>query len=196
MSTPENVSNAAPASPATFDADAAHSSADMASATNYSAPGSLDYFERRGCYELARALLVDCLQQLVSDPQNQMPATQLERAWLMGRLDHCPVSCAQALSTLGMDFDGTLQSRFVNIALQDPAQALRMLSSPQVFRALYSLAGPRGTGGNGGNGGHAGNGQASQTLEPGHAESPDWPREADEDASPSGSMARQPMRPV
>jgi hypothetical protein len=193
MSTPEKVSNAAPASPATFDADAAHSSADMASATNYSAPGSLDYFERRGCYELARALLVDCLQQLVSDPQNQMPATQLERAWLMGRLDHCPVSCAQALSTLGMDFDGTLQSRFVNIALQDPAQALRMLSSPQVFRALYALTGPRGTGGNGG---HAGHGQASQTLEPVHAESSDWPQEADEDASPARSMARQPMRPV
>ena len=108
----------------------------------------------------------------------------------MGRLDHCPVSCAQALSTLGMDFDGTLQSRFVNIALQDPTQALRMLSSPQVFRALYSLTGPRGTGSN------AGNGQASQTLEPGHAESSDWPQEADEDASPARSMARQPMRPV
>jgi hypothetical protein len=98
-----------------------------------------DYFERKGCYELARAILLDCLHQLAHDPDHNLPSTRMEHRWLTGHNDHAPVSCAQVLSTLGMHPDGRLHEVFVRIALTDPAQAIRMLTSDRAHEAFGSI---------------------------------------------------------
>jgi hypothetical protein len=105
----------------------------------------IDYFERRGCYELAKALMLDCLHQLARDPQAHKEATQAERRWLMGQhIEDTPVTFAQVVSTLGMDVGGRLHQQLVQIALADPAQGIRMMTSHRVHQAIAELCGPRG----------------------------------------------------
>lgn len=106
-------------------------------------PPQPDYFERRGCYELARAILLDCLQQLAHDPEQKLQSTQMERLWLTGHGDHAPVSCAQVLATLGMHPDGRLYQVFVRIALTDPARAVHMLTSERARQAFREIEGYR-----------------------------------------------------
>lgn len=104
-----------------------------------------DYFERKGCYDLALAILLDCLQQLAHDSKRSLQATQMEYEWLIGRSTHAPVSCQQVLATLGMEPGGRLQQQFQRIAVDDPALAIRMLTSRQArdaFRTVCAVAAP------------------------------------------------------
>lgn len=98
----------------------------------------LDYFERRGCYELAREMLIDSLRQLIADPDAQEKQTHKEREWLKGLSLNAPISCAQVLQTLGMQ-PGKWQSLFVEIALSEPRRALQMLTSREVYRTLADI---------------------------------------------------------
>jgi hypothetical protein len=99
----------------------------------------IDYFGRKGCYDLAQAILLDCLQQLAHDCELKLPATRMEHQWLTGRSDHAPVSCVQVLTTLGMEPGGRLQHMFLRVALEDPSKAIRMLTSPQARQAFRAM---------------------------------------------------------
>jgi hypothetical protein len=99
----------------------------------------VDYFERKGCYDLALAILLDCLQQLAHDREHALLATRMEHQWLIGCSNHAPVSCQQVLATLGMEPGGRLQQMFQRIALDDPARAIRMLTSPQARHAFRTM---------------------------------------------------------
>jgi hypothetical protein len=99
----------------------------------------IDHFERRGCYELALAILHDCLRQIIQDPAAELPETQAEWRWLDGLEPQAVVTSEQVLTTLGMSPDGSLQGRFRRIAHVDPSLALGMISGPRISAALSSM---------------------------------------------------------
>jgi hypothetical protein len=100
---------------------------------------SIDYFEKRGCYELALALMRDCLQQLARDPEGLDITTEQERQWLEGHSDDGGISCEQVLETLGMERNGVMQHRFLAIARSDPAVALQMISTARIYDTLGNI---------------------------------------------------------
>lgn len=104
-----------------------------------SEPGFIDHFERRGCYELALAMLQDCLHQLNSDPGKLLAQTQDELRWLNDQEPDAVVTCEQVLQTLGMQPEGGLQAEFRRIARDNPARALAMITGPKVSATLSSF---------------------------------------------------------
>lgn len=104
----------------------------------------LDYFEQRGCYELALALLRDSLKRIMDDPQQRRVTTRYEILWLKGGIDDARVTCDCALELLGIG-EEPWRGRFIDIALRDPERALGMISGHQIAKTMSAIGREHGT---------------------------------------------------